>query len=208
MIKCLVLLLFLSITACSQKSSISPEKVYVNESAKDFKVPQDIFSIVQKKYPDSQYIFSPLVVRLHAETVSIMNTETYDIYFPSGGGTLDYSKYILGQGSFYLSFPKEQFDEKTTIEHVFYISNAPKVKIQNSQFGLGCGQWTDLFNHFLDFQKVKFLKLNTTDLRHLYVTAGQYIFVLKKEKNILISHLDITDSTHEEKLCHKIFSMK
>ena len=93
-------------------------------------------------------------------------------------------------------------------KHLFYISNAPKIALQNSQFGLGCGQWTDLKNQSLDFQKMNFLKLNTTDLRHLYVTAGQYIFVMKKEKNIFISHLDITDSQQEDKLCHKIFSIK
>ncbi len=206
--KGLVLALFILINACSKKTETAPENVYINETAKDFKVPQDLFSIVQKKYPDSQYIFSPLIVRLHNETGSVMNAETFDIHFPSGGGTLDYSKYIFRQGSFYLSFPKEQFDEKTTIEHVFYISNAPKVDLHKNKVGLGCGQWTDLYNHFFDFQKKNFLKLNTTDLRHLYVTAGQYIFVMKKEKNILISHLDITDTTQEDKLCHKIFSIK
>ena len=205
--KWIILGLLISI-GCSQKLQTVPEKIYINETARDFKVPQDLFYAVQKKYPDSQYIFSPLVVRLHADTSSVMKAETFDIHFPSGGGTLDYSNFIFGQGSFYLSFPKEQFDEKTTVEHLFYISNAPKIALQNSHLGLGCGQWTDLYNQFLDLQKMKFLKLNTTDLRHLYVTAGQYILVMKKEKNIFISHLDITDSRQEDKLCHKIFSIK
>ena len=46
-----------------------------------------------------------------------------------------------------------------------------------------------------------FLKLNSTDLRHLYVAAVYYIFIFRKYNQIYLTHLKIFDDRYADEIC-------
>jgi hypothetical protein len=102
-------------------------------------------------------------------------------------------------------FPEEQFkNSEMDLLHLFFVSNSPQTKINNEQFGLGCGKWNDLKSSFKNLQNADYLKLNTNDLRYLKVIAGTYIFVFKKARNLLLTQLTITNSRHTDSLCTQV----
>jgi hypothetical protein len=121
--------------------------------------------------------------------------------FPKGGGRLDLKNIITGQGSFYFSFPAEQFTKFPSLVHLYYISQAPAKKIGDEVFGLGCGKWIDIKNKFKNLQKDNFFKLNTTANRYLFALAGHYVLVFRENNQVYLTQLTITDSRFTNELC-------
>ena len=126
------------------------------------------------------------------------------VWRPIGGGKIDFPDVVKGQGSFYASFPSDQFKQLPELDHLFYVSHAPKKLIDGEEFGLGCGKWVDLKGKFSSLQKVDFLSLNTTHHRHLFVMAGNYVFVFRKLNQIYVTQLTITDSKNTNQLCPQV----
>ena len=121
--------------------------------------------------------------------------------FPKGGGEINLNQYIKKQGSFFLSFPKEQFEEMPSLSHFYFISKMPKKTIDQEVFGLGCGQWVDLSGSYKKFTKSDFFKLNTTEQRYLYTAAGYYIFVFRKAQNVYLTHLHLYNEDYKDLEC-------
>ena len=212
---CLIKIIFFQFVLLVQagffSSSAQPasKTVRVRELAQDFQMPQSFIQMIESdlrletKILTPVFNFIPLEVLLTEKSSQTLNSPSVLFQFPKGGGGLDFQKIIQGQGSFYLSFPPEQFTGSPDLEHLFYVSQAPKIKIGTEEFGLGCGKWLDLKNKFKDLQKNDFLSLNTTNLRHLFVTAGNYIFVFRKFNQIYLTQVTISDSKNENMLCPK-----
>jgi hypothetical protein len=213
-VKYLTILLFSLVLGSCQKPIEGEPRVIVNNSiATDFKVPTAIFDEIKKQLgPDMksepEYIFTDIEVEIKSDQKFVLSQPRYLFKFPNGGGELDLKNYVTGEGSFYLHFPAKQFESKPPLEFLFYLSDAPKKKIRDNEFGLGCGQWVDLKPKFESLQKPDFLKLNTVEQTYVHVLSGQYIFVFKKGIQYQIAHLNIYDSRYRDQMCTALFNVK
>lgn len=195
-----------------KKSEINYEDTRVDSRAADFKIPKIIFdeaeSEVSKETPNLQpvYLFFPIKVALFSRSKDVVKNQAVRITYPTGGGSLDLKNYISNQGSFSLSFPPEQFAALPTLVGLYFISDSPKKKIDGEEFGMGCAKFVNLKDQFKSLQKDDFLKLNTTDLRYLYVVSGIFVFVFRDRNQIYLSHLRITDSRYPEFFCSTLYN--
>ncbi|MBC7420498.1 MAG: hypothetical protein H7328_07185 [Bdellovibrio sp.] len=206
--KYLVITCCLVFTACfKNKHETETAKTAVSTVAQDIQIPKAIMAEIEKELSEDSklispvYLFLPLQIELHEKNTGVLKTNLLAISFPKGGGILDLKDVVVGQGSFYLHFPKEQFAKLPELLHLYYVSQAPVKKIDQENFGLGCGKFIDIKKQFKNLQKDEFFKLNTTHLRHLYVLAGHYIFVFRENNQVSLSQLTITDSRYLNDLC-------
>ena len=189
------------------KVDIPPVTVTVTDIASDFFIPQDLLKNVEKELLVESKVLVPvfsytsLDVLFTEKTQKTLTSPSLLFRLPKGGGQVDLQRVISGKGSFYLSFPGDQFKDLPELSHLYFISQAPKIKIDSEEFGLGCGKWVDLKMQFSNLQKTNFLNLNTTDNRHIFVTAGHYIFVFRKLNQVILSQLTISDSKNSFLLC-------
>lgn len=194
-----------------KKQEVAYKDIIVENRATDFKVPKLIFDEIEtellKETPNLQpvYLFSPLQVILESQSVGVVKDDAVRITFPMGGGELDLKDYILGQGSFSLSFPQAQFDALPSLIGLYFLSDSPRRKIDNEEFGLGCAKFVNLKDQFKSMQKPGFLKLNTTELRHLYVVSGIFIFVFRERNQVQLSHIRVTDSRYPHFYCSALY---
>lgn len=209
-----VALVILLIYGCTKHHD--PDPVVVNEKdlATDFKIPKAFVdkikdSMGKEIHAQPEFIFTNLDVVLLTDQENVLKQPMTRIKLPNGGGKIDLADYVTGQGSFYLSFPSDQFtNPQITLENIYYISDAPQIKIENESYGIGCGKWIEMKPKIKELQTSKFLKLNTFDQRYMYVAAGQYIVVLKRGlSQFFLSHLNLTDSRYTDKLCSSIFAL-
>lgn len=204
--------LVILLSACEKAVESKPKIIVNNSIAEDFKVPEVIFTEIKKNLGESmtiepEYLFTDLEVEVHSDQKSVLSFPKLLFKLPNGGGAIDLKDYVIGEGSFYLRFPPEQFENKE-LAFLFYISNSPKVKIRDEEYGLGCGQWTDLKPKFSKLQDKTFLKLNSIDHTYAHVLSGQYIFVFKKGVQYYLTHLNLMDSRYSDKMCSAIFNIK
>ena len=203
----------LFILGCTKHQEMHPEILTVSSVAEDFKIPKDFVEKIKESagkesHATPEFIFSPLKVSLFSDQESVLEQSYLHIQLPNGGGKIDLAQFVKGDGSFYLSFPEDQFNQpQMTLENIYFVSDAPQTTIEGEKYGLGCGKWIELKPKIKDLQKYNFLKLNTFNLRYLYVSAGYYLVVQKKGTQYFISHLNLTDSRYKDKLCSGIFAL-
>lgn len=192
----------------SKKDESLKEATQISEIAQDILLPKALMAEIELELNEDSklitpvYIFVPLLAELVDKSVGVIQGSPKRISFPKGGGRLDLKDVVTGQGSFYLSFPADQFAKLPDLVHLYYVSQSPLKKIGNESFGLGCGKWVDIKNKFSSLKKDKFFKLNTTDQRYLYVLAGHYVFVFRENNQVYLSQLTITDSRYTNELCN------
>lgn len=213
--KILVTLIGLTLVFGScKKAEEAKAKVIVNKSlASDFKVPKFVFAEIKKSMGEGvsiepEFMFTNLDVEIQTDQKSVLSYSRLLFKLPNGGGAIDLKDFVTGEGSFYFSFPAEQFETKPELVFLFYISESPKVKIRDEEYGLGCGQFVDLKPKFTKLQDRFFLKLNSIDQTYAHVLSGQYIFVFKKGIQYHLTHLNIFDSRYSDKMCTAIFDLK
>lgn len=203
---------FLILTSCNyfEKKELQYSDIKIESRPDDFKVPKKIFDQIEADLlgtspAQSVFLYTPIQVVLFSESNGVIKNSPTRISFPNGGGQLDLANYVIGAGSFYLSFPKDQFETLPFLENLYFISDTPKKKIEKEEFGLGCGKFVDIKKQFESLQKINFLKLYTTDLRYLYVVSGYYIFVFKKNNQVFLTHLRVTDSRYPDSFCSSLY---
>lgn len=185
----------------------APLRVEIDKVAIEQQIPKGIMSQLDEDFKEEfkisppLYSFMPLTVAFKEDQPDVLTHPALEYSFPKGGGLLDLKDVLKGEGSFFMSFPAEQFDKNNDLLHIFFVSNSPRVTIDGESFGLGCGKWNDLKAGFKKLQTSDNLKLNTTDLRYLRVIAGTYVFVFKQNKNVYLTQLTITDSRYANQLC-------
>lgn len=208
MFKSLLVFLALLLTGCFKNNEPDViETIEVKTIAKDVQIPKILMSEIadeiakESKTIAPVYLFMPLQVQFTEFNEGVLKSPAIRYLLPKGGGNIDLKDVVTGFGSFYLSFPPEQFENKPEFLHLYYISNSPIKKIENESFGLGCGKMLDLKKSFNKLKKFDFLKLNTSEQRYLYVTAGTYVFVFKQSSQIYMAQLTILDSRYNKELC-------
>ena len=199
--------------ACHRPEEGKPRVIVNNSLAPDFKIPQQIFTEIKKSLGvdlkiEPEYLFTDVEVDLYSDQKAVLLYPFLQFNLPNGGGALDLKDYVVGDGSFYLSFPEEQFANKPPLEFLFYLSNSPKKKIKDEKYGLGCGQWVDLRPKLRDLQTRTFLKVNSIDHSYAHVLSGQYIFVFKKGIQYYLAHVNVSDSRYNDEMCSNIFTVK
>jgi len=197
---------------CKKHQEMHPETLTVSSVAEDFKIPKDFVEKIKESagkesHATPEFIFSPLKVSLYSDQENVLDQSYLHIQLPNGGGKIDLAQFVKGDGSFYLGFPDDQFNQPMTLENIYFISDAPQTTIEGEKYGLGCGKWIELKPKIKELQKNNFLKLNTFSLRYLYVSAGYYLVVQKKGAQYFVSHLNLTDSRYKDKLCSGIFAL-
>lgn len=208
-----VLSLTLLFMSCKKAEEAKP-KIIVNKAlASDFKVPVAVFDAIKKSMGEGvtiepEYMFTELEVEIHTDQKNVLSYPRLLFKLPNGGGGIDLKDYVTGEGSFYLRFPPEQFETKPELAFLFYISESPKIKIREEEYGLGCGQFVDLKPKFSKLQDKTFLKLNSTDHTYAHVLSGQYVFVFKKGIQYYLTHLNIFDSRYSDKMCTAVFDIE
>lgn len=200
--------LFLVLTGCIKNKEPSViETVEIKTIAKEVQIPKILMSDLANEIANESktiapvYLFMPLQVQFTEFNEGVLKSPALRFILPKGGGNIDLKDVVTGFGSFYLSFPPEQFENMPEFLHLYYISNSPVKKIENESFGLGCGKMIDLKKSFNKLKQWDFLKLNTSDQRYLYVTAGLYVFVFKQSSQIYMAQLTILDSRYNKELC-------
>lgn len=205
---CLVLLF----SSCEKVHDTKPKVIVNNSLAADFKIPEALFEEIKKNLGsekiEPEYVFTDLEVEISTDQKNVLSYSNLLFKLPNGGGGIDLKNYVTGEGSFYLSFPANQFETKPELTFLFYISDSPKVVILGEEYGLGCGQWVDLKPKFSNLQNKTFLKLNTADHSYAHVLSGQYVFVFKKGLQYYLTHLNLSDSRYSDKMCSAIFNIK
>jgi hypothetical protein len=203
-----VLLPALFLASCSNSHpKAEPYIVDVSEIAKEVQIPKQLLQTLDEELKEEfkssppLYSFIPLSLRFQEAQSGVLVKPAVEFKFPKGGGSVDLKNVISAEGSFYMSFPEEQFVKDNELLHIFFVSNSPKKSIDGESFGMGCGKWNDLKNSFSKLKKPEFLKLNTSGLRYLRVVAGTFVFVFRQGKNIYLDQLTLTDSRHEGELC-------
>ncbi len=199
---------FLLILGChSQNEHETSNIIKVKDYAKDIKIPRNLYLELEKeiaaefKNISPVFVYLPLQVEFRQKGQKVLKDSPLKFVFEKGGGQIDLKDVIIGLGTFYLSFPSEQFSKDLELMHLYYISQAPVKKIDDESFGLGCGKWIDLKSRFVKMQNPEFLKLNTTSKRHLFVLAGHYVFVFKQANEIYLTQLTLSDSRYSQELC-------
>lgn len=207
MLQALLLCFFLLFACTAQKGTKNVEVVEIRTIAKEVQIPKSLMDeLIKEIISDTKtltpvYLFMPLQVQFTEVNEGVLKKPAIRFLLPKGGGTIDLKDVISGAGSFYLSFPPEQFDDNHEFLHLYYMSNSPVKKIENETFGLGCGKMTDLKKSLSKLQKPDFLKLNTSHQRYLFVTSGIYVFVFRRASQIFMAQLTLTDSRYSKELC-------
>ncbi len=202
------LLCLFFLTGCFEsKPELQPVNIVVNDIPEDFFIPKELLKkleqelLLESKILTLNFSYIPLKVLFSEKTPHTLVSESLLYTLPKGGGQIDLQKVIVGQGTFYISFPENQFQGIPELAHLYFISLAPKIKIEQQEIGIGCGKWLDLNSQFSSLQKKEFLNLNTSDNRHIFVSVGHYIFVFRKLNQVFLTQVTITDSKNTAFLC-------
>ncbi len=203
--------LFLSLVSCTNSVVNNlPQVITIQEIPADFLIPKQLIKIIEdellleSKILAPVFSYIPLQVLFSEKTQSTLISPTVRFELPKGGGQIDLQTLVKGKGSFFMSFPKHQFKGLPEIAHLYFISLTPKLKIGEEEFGIGCGKWLDLRGQFSDLQKVDFLNLNSSDNRHISVTAGHYVFVFRNLNQVYLTQVTLTDSKNKSLFCPQL----
>ena len=201
-------MLFRSTLACTrQHNDIEPAVTEINDIAAEQSIPKVLIEQLEAEVQTESksitplFFFIPLQVEFTEKSPGVFKSPLLRFNFPKGGGSIDLKDVVVGEGTYFMNFPAEQFEKLPDLVHLYFVSNSPVTEIQHENFGLGCGKWLDLKGSFSKLQKNDFLKLNSTELRHLFVSAGTYVFAFRQGTQVFLTQLTITDSRHSKVLC-------
>lgn len=200
-------MMILVLAGCTaQKAEPETTEIVMADIAQEVQIPKLIMSDISEQLKADAvvsplYMFTPVQVLFTELSPEVLAAPRLKYTLPKGGGQIDLKDVVRGFGSFYMSFPEEQFAEGFELMHLYYVSNSPVRAIDGEKFGLGCGKMTDLKKSLGKLSKEKFLKLNTVERRYLAVTAGRYVFVLKQGNQVHIAQLTLHDSRYPHEQC-------
>ena len=235
----LVFFLFI-LTAHSNESSgehaheeaIHKTLVEVTKSAKDFKIPTDLWDLmidgekVESKPPEESghgkteanqenkegetkkedspiIVWMPLKISLSAQQEGIIKDKEIEISYGMGGGELDLKDFVVGdKGSFFIKFSPGETKDAGQLQ-VYFFSQSRKRKIDDEIFGSGCNVYFDISKKWANENSKKGIKVNVTESRHISVLGGHFIFVKKLDNKLYISQVKIYDSTKPEYFCRE-----
>lgn len=201
------------------------EKIEVEKSPKEFKIPSDLWDLIlnEQKAPQEEpkkekeaeaskesakvespiLVWMPIKVQLQATSEEILKNKKTEFEFSMGGGEIDFSRIVVGEkGSFFIKFLLEEFKDPSKVKVYFY-SKAKKRKIDDDIFGSGCNVYFDITKKFFVDNTKQGIKTNVTDNRHLSVFGGHFIFASHNEGKVYVTQVSFRDSTKPELFCQE-----
>ncbi len=149
------------------------------------------------------FLFSGVNVYLTEKNPKVLNSPSFKIELPKGGGTIDLASYVGKQiGSFYVGFEFPEWGQITGFKGIF-VSHALKRNIRGNIHGAGCNKYIDISTQFQKNMKSDGLKVNTLDARHSTVLGGNFIFSAQKGIEHFITQVTFTDSSNKRLFCIK-----
>lgn len=144
-----------------------------------------------------------LVVDLAATAPGILRSNAH-FGAGRGGGVLDLADWVTGvRGDFYISakvnLVEQHLDGKGL--KVYFISRAPRVKIDEEYWGMGCGSYAEITHFYHQTLAHQGWRLNSTDKRYLFALAGTYLFTYVSSEELFLTTLTVTDSRYSHLLC-------
>ena len=198
----------------TQAQSLDPVwvKEKILDSQTDFRVPNLVWTLMRETLEEeghsaeelSHFSISPIeinaklqVQRDHQKVLKF--SKNHGIFFSKGGGTLDFSKYVVGGGAFRLSF-EPLFPNPATF-HLLYISQSPGLKVEGENWGNGCGQIYDLSASVDFLTQGQGAPLTTKYKQYLHLLSGTLVFYQFVEGFFYLGYVYITDSRYPQFRC-------
>lgn len=203
-------LIVASVMGCTKKVEEHTKLFQIKKLPTDFYIPKKIFDKIDDQSKNESkvlapvFIFLPMQVTLKSFQNNVIIDNEVKISFPNGGGTLDLKDFIRNQGTFSLSFPKDGFADQLEMFDLVFISNTKQTTLDGEKLGLGCNKVAQLTSLYSQLNNSDFLKVNTTDSRHLNVIGGKFILVFKKANQFYLTHLNVIDSSKPELFCNQL----
>lgn len=202
------LLLVLCLASCNKhENHEDSHEVEISESYIDTHIPKQLWEKMEEVDPNEKgskqksYKLSSVKLILHEKNSDVLK-KSHTIFSLTRGGNVFDLQDLVGatKGTFFLQFdlPEELQDPNTKI---YFISNSKKRRIGEEIIGSGCGKYFDLSKNFSTHFVKKAFPVNTTKDRHVSTLAGTFLFVLKKDDQILLAQTSFTDSKMTHLLC-------
>lgn len=195
-------------SACSKDHhDIEDSEIIINESYMDARIPKQLWEKIEESDKEEKivksknYKLSSLKVTLQEKNFGVLKKPSTVFSLARGGNVFDMQDLVgVNRGTFYIKFDLSEELNDPGLK-VYFISNSKKRRMGDEIIGSGCGRYFDLTKNFNSkFVKTPF-PVNTTKERHLSTLGGTFLFVVKKEDQILLSQVTFTDSKMSHLLC-------
>ena len=173
-------------------------------SDKDIRIPTLLWEKIEQtsgEIKDGTLSFFPIKVIFKEKTEGLVQRDFHEITLPRGGGEIDLAKVLKKeQGTFSVSFELEGLEMPEDLQ-VYFVSQSRKRRIDGDIWGAGCRKFLDIKSFYLSTIAKEGLSVNTTRNRHLTVLGGNFVFVIKNGKQVLLSQVTFTDSSEPNLFC-------
>lgn len=200
--------LCLSWLSCNKHENYEhSHEVEISESYIDANIPKQLWEkieeldVAEKSSKQKSYKLSSIKLIFQEKNSDVLKKPHTIFSLTRGGNVFDLQDLVgTTKGTFFLQFdlPEELQDPNTKI---YFISNSKKRRIGDEIIGSGCGKYFDLTKNFNTYFVKKTFPVNTTKDRHVSTLAGTFLFVLKKDDQILLAQITFTDSKMSHLLC-------
>jgi hypothetical protein len=141
-------------------------------------------------------------IELKEKNPGVLREKDISIQFPRGGGEVDLAQYVNDkQGSFFLRFDFEKANNMEINQKIFFISQNRKRKLDGIIHGSGCKSFFNVKAYVSKMNDKEGILLNTTQLRHLSVLGGTFLFANVGPHEIRMAQITFKDSKHPQYFC-------
>ena len=156
---------------------------------------------VEKKVIDNFTILPTAVdVELRNGKLNILkDSVNHRLSFPEGGGVLDLFDYVKRKGQFHLRFQPHLSNDNDF--HVLYVSDSPGKRVNEQQWGNGCGNIYDLSKNYEILMGGEGLLLTTAKKHYLHLLAGTFVFFQLVEEKMYLGYIRLKDSRYPQFNC-------
>ncbi|MCB0377035.1 MAG: hypothetical protein KDD33_00955 [Bdellovibrionales bacterium] len=130
---------------------------------------------------------------------ALRDNKNYQLLLVDGGGTLDLFEYINGKGAFRIRVVANLVDEGPV--HLLYVSHSPGRKMDDAQWGNGCGNIFDLSQVMSQISGEKGMLVTTSKRHYMHLMAGIYVFYQIVGDQLFLGYVRLTDSRYPQFSC-------
>lgn len=191
----------------------------VVKSSRDLLVPKAVVKELESWYLKVQHKLNPVTSTGDVEVMGSLQRQLLDLELtltpksgkaldraiqfklPTGGGEIDLADIVKGRkGGFDVRMKVSKMPENPELR-LFYISGARRRKIQDEEYGAGCGKWAEMTSWFNTKMSHEALTVYATDQRHISVLAGTWLFAIVSGPELWLGTLTLTDSRNAHLQC-------
>ena len=188
---------------------------FARHAAKDNPIPEELVKRIDEDYhkamnPDPKLEPKKTIAR-HVLNVVTELTQPKTralkgptrIMTPPGGGSIDLADYVLPlKGAFQMKVALEdEHHQSQPISKVYFISQSKQRKIEDENYGAGCGKYMDITSYFNKQMKKSGFDLYTADQRYVSVVRGTFILVSYLPEALQLASVTFLDSRYTKWDC-------